>query len=78
MICEIEGTQLVSRLSDLKQNDQLTSIAKLQRLDEVAEALKTFIQKQTAEADKREKVIREMYLRQAKITEEECQSSVAL
>lgn len=78
VICEIEGTQLVSRLSDLKQNDQLTSIAKLQRLDEVAEALKTFIQKQTAEADKREKVIREMYLRQAKITEEECQSSVAL
>lgn len=78
VICEIEGTQLVSRLSDLKQNDQLTSIAKLQRLDEVAEALKTFIQKQTAEADKREKVIREMYQRQAKITEEECQSSVAL
>ena len=78
VICEIEGTQLVSRLSDLKQNDQLTSIAKLQRLDEVAEALKTFIQKQSAEADKREKVIREMYLRQAKITEEECQSSVAL
>lgn len=78
VICEIEGTQLVSRLSDLKQNDQLTSIAKLQRLDEVTGALKTFIQKQTAEADKREKVIREMYQRQAKITEEECQSSVAL
>lgn len=78
VICEIDGTQSVSRLSDLKQNEQLASIARLQRLDEVAEALKTFIQKQTAEADKREKVIREMYLRQAKITEEECLSSVVL
>ena len=78
VVCEIDGTRYVSRLSDLKQNEQLTSITKLQRLDDVAEALKTFIQQRTEEADKREKVIRETYYKLAKISEEECSSSIAL
>lgn len=78
VICEIEGETLISRLSDLKRQGLLSSVVKMQELDEIADALKTIIEKKTLDEDVREKFVRQTQFNLGKITEQERDSDIAL
>ena len=78
VICEIEGETLISRLSDLKRQGILNSVVKMQELDEIADALKTIIEKKNLDEDDREKFVRQTQFNLGKITEQERDSDTAL
>ena len=78
VICEIEGELILSRLSDIKREGLLGSIKKIQVLDDIANELKTFIEKKTIQTDEREKFVRQSLYNQGKITEQERDSGIAL
>lgn len=72
------GETQIARLSDLKNRGILQNVKKLQKLDDVAGELRSFIDLQSEKDDYREKVIRESQYKLGKITEEERDSSVIL
>lgn len=78
VICEIEGATLISRLSDLKRQGLMSSVVKMQELDEIADELKTIIEKKTQKEDAREKSVRQTQFNLGKITEQERDSDTAL
>lgn len=78
VICEIEGDTMISRLSDLKRQGLLSSVVKMQELDEIADELKTIIEKKTQAEDVREKFVRQTQFNLGKITEQERDSDTAL
>lgn len=78
VICEIEGETLISRLSDLNRQGILNSVVKMQELDEIADALKTIIEKKNLDEDDREKFVRQTQFNLGKITEQERDSDTAL
>lgn len=78
VICEIEGDTIISRLSDLKRQGLLSSVVKMQELDEIANELKTIIEKKTQAEDVREKFVRQTQFNLGKITEQERDSDTAL
>jgi hypothetical protein len=78
VICEIGGETLISRMCDLKRQNLLHYVVKMQELDEVADALKTIIEKKTLEEDGREKFVRQTQFNLGKITEQERDSDTAL
>ena len=78
ILCEIDGEPQICRFSDIKRCNQLSSIRKFQKIDEIAEHLRIFIKDKSKEADERERFIRNSYCKQGKITIEEQDSETAL
>lgn len=78
VICEIEGDILISRLSDLKRQCLLGSVTKMQELDDIANELKTIIEKKSQDEDVREKFVRQTQYNLGRITEQERDSDTAL
>ena len=78
IIWEGDGERQVSRFSDLKRNDMLSSVKKFQEMDSIAEHLQIFIQRNQDNANENERIIRNSYYSQGQITEEERDSSIIL
>ena len=79
VIYEIDnGMPQIARLSELKKQELLHRIKKLQKLDDVAEELRIFIDTRTQTDSEHEKVIREMQYKKGKITKEERDSNIIL
>ena len=72
------GISQIARLTEIKKKGILQEIKRLQKLDDVANELKSFIDLQSEKDDFREKVIRESQYKLGKITEEERDSSIIL
>ena len=72
------GVAQIARLTEIKKNGILQEIKRLQKLDDIANELKSFIDRQSEDYDQREKVIRESQYKLGKITEEERDSSIFL
>ena len=72
------GVTQIARLTEIKKKEILHNIKRFQKLDDVANKLKSLIDLQSEEDDKREKVIRESQYKQGKITAEERDSSIIL
>jgi hypothetical protein len=72
------GITQIDRLTEIKKKGILQEIKRLQKLDDVANELKSFIDLQSEKDDFREKVIRESQYKLGKITEEERDSSIIL
>lgn len=78
VICNIDNETIISRLSDLKRQGVLNSVAKMQELDDISEQLKTIIEKKVHGVDEREKSIRQSQYKHGKISEQERDSETAL
>ena len=72
------GETHIARLSEIKKNGTLNNIKSLQKLDDVANKLKVFIDEKTEDVDFREKAIRESQFKLGKITAEERDSTIIL
>ena len=72
------GVTQIARLTEIKKKEILHNIKRFQKLDDVANKLKSLIDLQSEKDDKREKVIRESQYKQGKITAEERDSSIIL
>lgn len=74
VICEVDNEIQISRLNDLK----LTSITKMQELDDIAAELGSIIEKKKTSTDEREKIVRQSLFDSGKISEEERDSDIVL
>ncbi|MBR4326393.1 MAG: hypothetical protein IKP73_12790 [Bacteroidales bacterium] len=78
VICEVEGERRMARLNDLKREALLTSITKMQKLDEISAELGSIIEREKTKTDEREKIVRQTFFSLGKISELERDSDVAL
>ncbi len=78
VICEVEGERRMARLNDLKREDLLTSITKMQKLDEISAELGSIIEREKTKSDEREKIVRQTFFSLGKLSELERDSDVAL
>ena len=72
------GIAQIARLSEIKKKGTLQDIKRLQKLDDVVDKLKSFIDSRSEDDDIREKIIRDSQYKLGKITEEERDSSIIL
>lgn len=79
VIYEIDlGTAQIARLSEIKKRGVLQDIKRLQKLDDVANELRSFIDTRTESDNQLERIIRGSLYKQGKITIEERDSNIIL
>lgn len=78
VICEVDGELRIARLNDLKRSELLSSVSKMQKLDEIAVELGSIIEHKKTEFNEGEKVVRQSFFNLGKITESERDSDIVL
>lgn len=78
IICSLNGEQCITRMSVLKQDGRESEIYAIQRLDDLIDMLKTKMGKKVEEANVHGETIRNRYLKEGLITEEEKNSQAYL
>lgn len=78
VLCEINDSVTLVKMSELLNNEQVLQIKKLQTLDDIENEFKNYVAKKTNETDAREKTIRDRYFAYGSITKDERDSGISL
>lgn len=78
VLCELNDSICLAKMSELIKNEQILQIQKLQTLDDIENEFKSYVAMKTNETDARERTIRERYFANRYISEEEKDSNISL